>query len=332
MQLEKINKDLENLIKKIPLPQAIRITCIYLRDFYPKEDFEKLYERIIFKSNPSLSFQKSEINNIEFISDNDEVKVEITLNFLGIFGSSSPLPSHYSERVLSSLENDKILYDFLNLFNHHLQRFVFPIWKKHRYYVKYKKDLNDGFSKYLLSILGFHSTKQINSSLNLQKLIPYIGILSMKYKSAGTLKAILRHYLAHNNIEIIQCIPSKYIIPAWQLSSLGNDNISLGSDFLIGETVVSKNSKFRILLKDIKSKDIIKYSSLGDKLSQIKNLISFCLKEPLEYEVCLEIKKEEKTQFKIDEKEEKYLGINCWIGESNFDEEITMIQKDNNET
>lgn len=328
MQLEKINLKLNGKVSKYILPQAIRVTIIYLKMFYPNENRENLYKRIIFKANPSLSFQKSEIKEIKFLEFEKNIKVEITLNFLGIFGSSSPLPSHYSEMVLQSLDIDRVLYDFLNLFNHHLQKFIYPIWEKHRYYIQFKKDLSDKFSKYILSFLGLYSnTIENNSLLNFSKLLPYVGILSMKYKSAGTLKSILRHYLSHKDIEIIQCIPDKYNIPNWQYSSLGKENIFLGENFLIGESVISKNGKFRILLKNVTTDDLIKYSILGKKMDELNDLISFSLKEPLKYEVSLEIKKERKIQLKLNQEKKRFLGINCWIGELGGDEQILMVQK-----
>jgi len=328
MQLKLINDKVNSSIKKYKLPQAIRVVTSYLKQFYPKEDSKNLYKRVIFKANHSLAFQKSEIKEIYFIEVQKEIKVEITLNFLGIFGSSSPLPSHYSELILYNVDADKVLYDFLNLFNHHLQRFVYPIWEKHRYYIQYKNDLSDLFSKYILSFLGLYSHhKNPNSSLNLKKLIPYIGILSMKHKSVGTLKSILRHYLSHKDIDIIQCIPSKYQIPSWQHCSLGDSNMSLGSDFLIGESIVSKNSKFRILLKNATSDDLIKYSIHGNMMTELNNLVSFSLNEPLEHEVCLEIKKDEKKELLLYEDDERFLGVNCWIGDSTEDEQIIMAQK-----
>lgn len=328
MQLEKINLKLNGKVSKYILPQAIRVTIIYLKMFYPNENRENLYKRIIFKANPSLSFQKSEIKEIKFLEFEKNIKVEITLNFLGIFGSSSPLPSHYSEMVLQSLDIDRVLYDFLNLFNHHLQKFIYPIWEKHRYYIQFKKDLSDKFSKYILSFLGLYSnTIENNSLLNFSKLLPYVGILSMRYKSAGTLKSILRHYLSHKDIEIIQCIADKYNIPNWQYSSLGKENIFLGENFLIGESVISKNGKFRILLKNVTTDDLIKYSILGKKMDELNDLISFSLKEPLKYELSLEIKKERKIQLKLNQEKKRFLGINCWIGELGGDEQILMVQK-----
>ncbi|MCP4972046.1 MAG: type VI secretion system baseplate subunit TssG [Arcobacter sp.] len=329
MKIDIINKRMKESKFNYSLPQAIRIVCAYLNKIYPEFEYEKLYNKIIFKSNPSLTFQKSEIEDINFISFNNDIKVEITLNFLGIFGSSSPMPSHFTEMVLNSRDNDKVLYDFLNLFNHHLQRFIFPIWKKHKYYIEYKHDLRDSFSKYILSFLGLYSNINItnSTSLNLRKLIPYIGILSMKHKSAGTLKAIIRHYLSHNDIEIIQCVDSTYKIPSWQYSSLGNSNMSLGSDFLIGETIVSRNGKFRILFKDSNNEDLIKYSILGKKMDELNELIFFSLNEPLDHDVCFEIKKNNKKKFILKESEKIYLGINSWIGIPKYDEKIIIAKK-----
>ncbi|MGB5918933.1 type VI secretion system baseplate subunit TssG [Arcobacter sp.] len=328
MRIDEINYNIKPSTFKYTLPQAIRICFGYLKIIYKNKNSDDLYNNhIVFKSNHSLSFQRSELSNIEFIETKEKIFVEITLNFLGIFGSASPLPVHYSELVLESFDSDRVLYDFLNLFNHNLQKFIYPIWEKHRYYVQYKKGLKDRFSKYILSFLGLYGHLENSSSLNLEKLIPYMGILIMKHKSAGTLKSILRHYLSHNEIEIIQCIPANYNIPSFQYSSLGQKNISLGSDFLIGESILSKNIKFRILLENVTSEDLIKFSIKGDKLTQISDLISFSLNEPLEHEICLKIKKENKVKFLLDEKQNRYIGINTWLGISDYDEEIIMAQE-----
>ncbi|RXJ98329.1 type VI secretion system baseplate subunit TssG [Arcobacter sp. CECT 8986] len=327
MDINSINISLNENISKYTLPQIIRVVCAYLKEHYINKTSLEVYEYIRFKANPSLSFQKSEIAKVEFIKEKD-LKVEITLNFLSIFGSASPMPSHYSEMVLDSLDSDKVLYDFLNLFNHHLQKFVYPIWQNHRYYIQYQNDLSDRFSKYIFSFLGLYSNRiENNSSLNLKKLLPYLGILCMKHKSAGTLKSILRHYLDHQNLEIIQCVKDKYDIPTWQHCKLGEKNSSLNSSFLIGESVESRNAKFQILLKDVKNYQLVEYSILGKKMKELKELISFSLNEPLKHEICFEIKKEEKSCLNLENNKNQFLGINTWIGQSFYDEKIIIAQK-----
>lgn len=329
MNINNINLKLSKNIKKYNLPQAIRVISYYLKQFYPNETYENLYKKVNFKSNASLSFQKSEISNIKFYEDEIKgQKVEVTLNFLGLFGSSSPLPSHYNEAVLESFDTDKVLYDFLNLFNNNLQKFIYPIWQKQRYYIEYKKDLKDKFSKYMLSLLGLYSNIDLDDNkLDFHKLMPYIGILSMRQKSAGTLVSILRHYLDFDEIEILQCMKMQSIIPSWQYGKLGEENSSLGQNMMIGEFVTNRTSKFRILLKNVKASDMYKYSIHGVKRDELKDLISFAFNEPLEYDVCLEIKKENKIPLELDEEDKRYLGINCWIGNAASDEQIIIAQK-----
>lgn len=327
MQLEIINKELNETIGQITLPQAVRLAAIYLKKFYNNESFEELYNKIRFQSNTSLSFQKSEINSLEFIHENEKIICIITLNFHGIFGSSSPLPSHYSEMVMKSLDEDKVLYDFLNLFNHHLQRFIYPIWEKHRYYIQYKKDLSDRFSKYILSFLGINVNLKNSTTLDLAKLIPYIGLLSMKQKSIGSLTSILRHYLSYKEISIQECVLAQYEIPSWQHCALGQSNISLGGDFLIGQTITSRNTKFRITLENATIKELVQYSILGEKSQQVKDLITFALNEHLEHEICIKINENEKKQWQMEQNNHCYIGVNCWIGQPLGNEEIILAQK-----
>ena len=322
MSVIELNEKIKPLVMKYSLPQGVRVVMTHLSDLYPKETPQILYERLRFKSNPSLSFAKSEISKIEFVETSKGKNVEMTLNFLGLFGAASPLPSHYCEMVLDSADTDEVLKDFLNLFNHHLQKMLYPIWERQRYYIQYQSGLEDKFSKYMLSVLGLYSETQVKSSnLNLQKLLPYIGLLSMRQKSAGTLTSILRHYLGHDELEIVQCVEMNESIPSWQLGSLGEENCTLGSDSLIGESVRTKGSKFQILLRNISFDGLYKYSLHGEKMGELQELINLALNEPLEHELCLEIKKENTEPFELSK---HCLGINCFAGVVEEDAKIIL--------
>jgi len=326
LNIKKINLDFKKNIRRYQLPKVIHIVMAYLEKKYPHENHARIYKKIFFTGNPSLSFQRSDVHNVLFKTDKfDDIYVEITLNFLSIFGSSSPMPSSYCEMVLNSMGENQILYDFLNIFNHNIEKFVYPIWERNRYYAQYKSDLTDKFSKYVLSFLGLYSySNKKTDSLNLQKLIPFIGLLSMQNMSANTLKIILSHYLSHEDVEIIQCISASYNIPKIQQSKLGLGNISLGSDFLVGDSIVSRSSKFRITLKDASIKDLQDYSVNGNKMKELNELISFVLDEPLEYDVYFEIKKHSKQKASLSNENKSFLGVNSWIGESNIDESILI--------
>jgi len=322
MNLTTINEKLALSVTKYSFPQAVRVAATYLKNYYPNEDFETLYQRFRFRANSSLSFAKSEISMLQFIETDEGVNVEVTLNFLSLFGASSPLPSHYCEMVLESADSDFVLKDFLNLFNHRLQKTLYPIWERHRYHIQYESDLGDQFSKYVLSIIGLYSQSQNkNSKLDLKKLLPYAGILSMKQKSTGSLVAVLRHYLEHDDLEIIQCMPMQENIPSWQYSYLGQENCSLSKDTLLGESVKTNSSKFQILLKNILFDDLYKYSIHGEKMQELDELVSLALSEPLEHELCLHI---QKNNIQKCELSKHHLGINCFLGSAGSDEKIIL--------
>jgi type VI secretion system protein ImpH len=143
----------------------------------------------------------------------------------------------------------------------------------------------------------------------------------MRQKSAGTLVSILRHYLDHNELEIVQCIEMNEKIPLWQLGALGEENCSLGSNALMGESVKTKGSKFQILLKEVDFDDLYTYSLHGEKMSELQELIDLALNEPLEHELCLEMKKEKTEPFELSK---HYLGINCFAGEVTQDQHIIL--------
>lgn len=322
MNLEELNLKLNASIGKYSFNQCVRMVVAHLFKEYPREDFESLYKRLRFKANPSLSFAKSEINKIEFVKNSRGISVEITLNFLTLSGVSSPLPSHYSEMVLDSSSEDKVLSDFLNFFNHHLHKMVYLIWEKQRYYVQYQDGLKDKFSNYMLSLLGLYSNEQIqNSKLDLKKLMPYIGVLSMQQKSTGTLTSILRHYIEHEEVEIVQFIEMNANIPEWQRASLGIKNSTVSDDFMLGESVKTRSLKFQILLKNISWKWLFDYSVLGEKMTELKELIHLALRDPLEYELYLEIKKKNIKPVSLSK---NYLGIDSFLGLPDNDMKIII--------
>jgi len=324
MTVLEINAFIAPSIRKYTLTQAVRVSASYLRDSYPKESAETLYERLKFRANSSLAFQKSEVSKMEFVETPNGRLVEITLNFLGIFGSASPLPSHYSEMVLRSLDGDKILHDFLNIFNHHLQKLVYQVWEKQRYYIQYQHDLQDKFSKYMLSLLGLYDqSSRPDLSLDLRRLMPYIGILSMRQKSSGTLVAILRHYLEHDDIEIVQCVTTEVGIPSFQQASLGQKNMQLGRNMLLGKSIKTKGAKFQILLNNVSFDQLYDYSLHGKKMQELNELIKFAMSEPLEYEVCLSLS-DESEMIKGWHLGEHHLGVNAWMGENSYDKKIVV--------
>ena len=316
-QLKQVNHNIKKVLPNLTLPSSIHLIQRHLVEFYPTKSSDELYRHVHFRANTSLSFPKTEIADIRFVERNKEIEVEVELNFLGLFGASTPLPIHYAEEVRDDYGYDGNLIDFINLFNHHLQKFIYPIWKNSRYYVSYQKDLKDKYSKYLLSILGLYpQSQERDAELDFHKLLPFLGMLNLKQKSSGTLASIMRHYVGHNAIGIEECVVSKAVVPEWQKKKLGDSDAILGESLICGDFVTVSNLKFRINFYDVPWAYLEEYSLFGAKIEALKDLISFTLNEPLGFELALHIKKENIQSFKMDNDSAFRLGINTWAGEA----------------
>jgi type VI secretion system protein ImpH len=332
MRIEKdtitlVNSALENVVKNVTLPIAIRLVMTFLKQMYPKKDFDGLYECLYFTANPSLAFQTSDVQKVLFTINKTQgnVEVEMQLNFLSIFGASSPLPYHYNEAVLDDSHNDNILLDFLNMFNHRLKKLIYPIWRQQRYYIEYENDLKDNFSNYVLSIMGLNYEAHMQAtSLNLHKLLPYAGILSMRQKSTGSLIAVLRHYFSHEHISIEEGIVSKSVIAEEQFVRLGDENCTLGMDMSIGEFVLTRNLKFRIHFEDAKWDTLHSFSLIGEKKEELNTLMHYVQTDPLDYDFAVTIKKENIEPCIMGENSQIHLGVNGWIGEIDEDKMVIV--------
>jgi hypothetical protein len=192
-------------------------------------------------------------------------------------------------------------------------------------YIEYENDLKDNFSNYVLSIMGLNYEAHMQAtSLNLHKLLPYAGILSMRQKSTGSLIAVLRHYFSHEHISIEEGIVSKSVIAEEQFVRLGDENCTLGMDMSIGEFVLTRNLKFRIHFEDVKWDTLHSFSLIGEKKRELSALIHYVQTDPLDYDFAVTIKKENIEPCIMGENSQIHLGVNGWIGEIDEDKMVIV--------
>ena len=321
-----LNKHFMTESKNMTLPMATQYIIKVLRTFYPKEEDEVLYEKILFKTNPSLSFPKSDIQDIIFQRKKNDIYVDITLNYLGIFGASSPLPAHYSEKVLEDRAGKRILYDILDMLNHPLKKMLYPIWEKQRYYIRYHPNIQDTFSKYLASIFGLREVlaqkEDAFPELDLHKLFAFGSILSMHHQTSSTLQAFLQHYFDYDHITIVENIVTKTSLPEDQRATLGYGNNQLGTSMNIGTFLLSRTLAYRIVFHDVPWEDLPAFGAHGKIQSELKTLLNALLKTPLKHEAVVVIKQNKIRPCIMGET--MSIGSQSWIGNVQEDQAITL--------
>ena len=191
-------KPLNRGIREYSLFQGVLLVLDRLRQLDPGLDDEALYERLEFQANPSLGFPGSDIEQVQFFQEHGEWRARLRINLVSLFGAGSPLPAFYGEQALGDNEDGNPTRNFLDLFNNRLQRLLLPIWQKYRYRARFTSGAHDPFSEQLFALVGL-SGEAIRSApeLNWKRLLPYLGLLSLRAHSAALIESVLRYYFKH---------------------------------------------------------------------------------------------------------------------------------------
>ncbi len=125
---------------------------------------------------------------------NTYTRVEV--NFSGLHGSSSPLPSSYTEKLAGRDGEDNPVKQFFDFFHNRHLSFIYRVWKQYRYQVQYQSGAKDAFSSRMLHLLGLSSVMQEAevAELDRAKLLSYVNQLSTRPRSLKLLSGIVAHY------------------------------------------------------------------------------------------------------------------------------------------
>ncbi len=120
-----------------------------------------------FRAHLSLAFPPSQIQSYD-PPDDERPNPLITVSFLGLYGPSRVLPTHYTTLLLETHRDvrgpeRRSFRDWLDLFNHRFISLFYRAWSKYRLFARYeagefKRLENDPFTTSLRSLMGFGSS------------------------------------------------------------------------------------------------------------------------------------------------------------------------------
>ena len=315
-------------IREYSLFQGVLRVLDRLRAAHPELDEEALYERLEFQANPSLGFPGSDTDRLEFFEEHGELRARLRINLVGLFGAGSPLPAFYSEQALGDGPDGNTTRDFLDLFNDRLQRLLLPIWRKYRYYAHYESGARDLFSARLFALIGLGGERlRAAEDLNWRRLLPYLGLLSLRAHSAALVESVLRYYFKHADLRIEQCVERRVEIIAEQRNRLGLANSQLGESLVLGDSVRDRGGKFRIHIRQLSWARFHKFLPIGNGYQPLCALVRFTLRDPLDYDIRLALRHEEIRELRIGQDNVCHLGWTSWLGHEQADGVVTIGSK-----
>ncbi|MGX5217154.1 type VI secretion system baseplate subunit TssG [Pseudomonas segetis] len=312
-------------IREYSLFQGVQLVLKRLQEAHPELDEESLHLHLELQANPSLGFPGSDIERVEFIEENGELRARMCINLVSLIGSGSPLPAFYGEQALGDGEDGNPTRDFLDLFNNRLQRLLLPVWQKYRYHSRFKTGALDQFSQQLFSLIGLRGEKiRATSELNWKRLLPYLGLLSLRAHSAALIESVLRYYFKHSDVYIEQFIERRVEILAEQRNQLGTANSMLGESLVLGGWVRDRGGKFRVHIRELQWDMFQQFLPVGSGYNPLCALVRFTLRDPMDYDIRLQLRKDQIKELRIGNDNLCRLGWTSWLGCDNADGIVTL--------
>ncbi|MDP5291709.1 type VI secretion system baseplate subunit TssG [Oceanimonas sp. CHS3-5] len=312
-------------VRRYSLFKALELSCRWLMARNPDLNEEQAFNLIEFQANTSFGFAGADVESARFYQHQGRWRARLVLNPMGLVGAGSPLPAFYTEPLAQDDSSQDAARDFLQLFNSRLHRLLYSLYQKYRYPASFRQGARDTFSRRMFALIGLgNEMTGLDNRLQWQRLLSYLGLLSQRSHSAALIESVLRHYLKHQDIELEPCVTRQVPIAPHQQNRLGQANSHLGQDCVIGTEVRDRSSKFRIHIRHLDWQQFYDLLPIGSHYQVLNELVRFTLRDPLDYDIKLGLKPNEKRALALAENNECRLGWTTWLGSERADGTIII--------
>lgn len=264
--------------------------------------------------NLSLAFPPADIHSIEELATEEAVRFKITANHLGLYGTSSPLPTFYTEDLMEeAAEDESVTKDFVDIVNFRLYQLLFRCIIKYNQFLKTieENDIRD-FER-LFCLIGLGEAQLRKPIQHPQRLIRYMGLFSQNPRSALGLKTLLNDALGQAPINILSCRYRKAKIPEDQRFVMGNAVGTLGVDAFVGEQIDDRMGKFSIQIGPMNAKTFMKYFPGNPEYDWLVLLTRLYILEPMLFDIELILAEGEAQHISLGSSAWSRLGMDTWI-------------------
>ncbi len=260
-------------------------------------------ERLRFGANPSLGYPPGEVETLTWDAAAGLARMQV--NFLGLYGPSSPLPPAYTEQVIGSDGAAGALGLLLDLFNHRLTGLLVRIWKQQRHHLRYLPSGEDAISRAVTALIGLMPA---GGPVHRATLLPYAGLLSCYSLSASIIAGVISHCTGLP-VRIEEFVPRIVTIPPEKYSRLGDTPPELGGDFIVGADVMDHTGMFRVVIGPLDQAAFRAVLPDQPAFAAVVDLVHLSLRDPLAFDIRLELAPDEVSGFVLGEGR---LGWDTW--------------------
>ena len=307
--------------------QIIRLLgCLQKTDSKNRPAGGGVLENIRIKPSLSMAFPAADVEKIEERGDPESHEFRITANMMGLYGSTSPLPTFYTEELLAEEARDEsVSRDFIDLINQRLYELLYRCWIKYRLYLQVIEVQHAPDLERLFCLLGLGEKVLRKEIAEPQSLLRYLGLFSQYPRSAVGLETLLQDALGDIPLRVISCVERKATIDIDQRCCLGVSGNSLGHDAYLGQEIVDKMGKFRIQVGPVNEKVFQTFSPGNKAYERLIFLIKIYLTEPMEYDLELILSKGQAQTVCLNDAVHAMLGVSTWVFSGDYMDEVRTI-------
>lgn len=272
--------------------------------------------RLRLQTSAALGFPASDVAAAERLDQEDDCRYRVQTTFFGLHGTDSPLPGYYLDTVaFEEAQGSGIRPAFLDFFNHRLLTLLHHSWRKYRYYLRFKQEARDGFSRYVFALIGLNDSELRGSTpLPWSRLLSFAGLVASRSRSPAVVAGIVGHCFDLHGVQIREFEPRHVQVNPGQRPALGQNNGVLGDSFTVGDRIKTRNSKFTLVLPGLTQARFRQFLPSGQYFEPLRRLIDFLLRDVMAYDIDLGLRQDDIPPFNLGRESGTHLGWTSFIG------------------
>ncbi len=263
----------------------------------------KLDERLRLRPAPEISFPAADIRRLRL---QENGRLEMELNFMGLYGVDAPLPTYIPGWVARDDESSALLRAFLDIFSHRLYALFYLAWKKYRPQIQLEEE-EPHYLAYLAALSGQSIDEDEGEELG------FSGPMGARVRSASALGGMLSEYLGQVPVRVEQFVPRWVRLDQRaRLGSEGEDAMALGDNTILGDAVLDVSGRVNIHIGPVNTVLAGSLMPGRPRARELARLVERYLDPTLAFDVVLEVAPEADAAPPLGG--DLVLGWTTWLG------------------
>lgn len=246
--------------------------------------------------------------------------VEVVTTFLGLTGSSSPLPLYLVDEVNKEDEEIGARRDFLDVFHHRLISILYRSVSRYSPAREHRSEGRDFWLERSLALAGMDPESYVpGCGIAPGKLMRLAPLVARRGRGARALdkalKVVLDEHLGPaGRVKVEEFAGGWVSVHQDQRCALGKDNNLLGRNAMLGMKVFDRSGRFQVSVGPLDAFGRKEFSENGPAMRKLRACISLVVPEPLDYDVELHIAAGATRPFCLSCEQPSRLGENTRLG------------------